>query len=95
MGPCYALGAIVPSPRLLELYPNSWRGFPFKRLARYFDVFLPMAYWTYHASTFAGARDYTRDSVSGIRRRTGDPTCRCTRSGARRGTPPPRACAAS
>ena len=72
VGSSYALGAIVPSPRLLELYPNSWRDFPFRRLARYFDVFLPMAYWTYHASTFAGARDYTRDSVSGIRRLTGD-----------------------
>jgi hypothetical protein len=73
VGPSYALGAIVPSPRLFELYPNSWRDFPFRRLARYFDVFLPMAYWTYHASTFKDARDYTRDSVSGIRRLTRDP----------------------
>ena len=73
VGSSYALGAIVPSPRLFELYPNSWRGFPFRGLARYFDVFLPMAYWTYHASTFNGARDYVRDSISGIRRLTRDP----------------------
>ena len=73
MGSGYALGAIVPSPRLLDLYPNSWPGFPFKRLAKVFDVFLPMAYWTFHASTLGGAHDYARDSMSGIRHLTGDP----------------------
>jgi len=73
VGPGYALGAIVPSPRLLDLYPNSWPGFPYKRLAKVFDVFLPMAYWTFHATTLGGARDYARDSLSGIRKLTGDP----------------------
>lgn len=72
VGPGYALGAIVPSPRLLELYPRSWPGFPYRRLARSFDVFLPMAYWTFHTSTRDGAYAYTRHSVAGIRRETGD-----------------------
>jgi hypothetical protein len=73
VGSDYALGAIVPSPRLLDLYPNSWRNFPYRRLARIFDVFLPMAYWTFHATTLKAAHDYARDSVSGIRQLTGDP----------------------
>lgn len=72
VGSEYALGAIVPSPRLLELHPNSWPGFPYRRLSRSFDVFLPMAYWTFHATTLDGAHDYVRDSVSGIRLLTGD-----------------------
>ena len=72
-GKGYALGAIVPSPRLLDLYPQSWPGFPFKRLAKVFDVFLPMAYWTFHTPTLNDARAYTRDSVSGIRALAGDP----------------------
>ena len=72
VGTDYALGAIVPSPRLLDLYPNSWRNFPYRRLAEVFDVFLPMAYWTFHATTLDAAHDYARDSVSGIRRLTGD-----------------------
>ena len=65
VGPGYALGAIVPSPRLLDLYPESWPDFPYKRLAKFFDVFLPMAYWTFHATTLKDARDYARDSIPG------------------------------
>lgn len=72
VGTDYALGAIVPSPRLLDLYPQSWRDFPYRRLAKLFDVFLPMAYWTFHETTLEGAHDYVRDSVSGIRQLTGD-----------------------
>jgi hypothetical protein len=70
VGSGYALGAIVPSPRLLDLYPGSWPGFPYRRLARSFDVFLPMAYWTFRTSGGKGARDYTRDSIAGIRDKT-------------------------
>ncbi len=72
VGDDYALGAIVPSPRLLDLYPDSWPGFPYRSLAKAFDVFLPMAYWTFHATTLNDARAYARDSVSGIRELTGD-----------------------
>lgn len=70
VGSGYALGAIVPSPRLLDLYPRSWPGFPFRRLAESFDVFLPMAYWTFHASTRRDAYEYARDSIAGIRHAT-------------------------
>jgi hypothetical protein len=70
VGPGYALGAIVPSPRLLDLYPGSWPGFPYERLAKSFDVFMPMAYWTFRTSTLQGAFEYTRDSIAGIRHMT-------------------------
>jgi hypothetical protein len=70
VGQEYTLGAIVPSPRLLELYPNSWPLFPYDRLAGFYDVFLPMAYWTFHTGTFKGAYGYTAKSISGIREET-------------------------
>ncbi len=70
VGSGYALGAIVPSPRLLDLYPGSWPGFPYERLAKSFDVFMPMAYWTFRTSTLQGAFEYTRDSIAGIRHKT-------------------------
>ena len=70
VGPGYALGAIVPSPRLLDVYPGSWPGFPYERLAKSVDVFLPMAYWTFRTNGLQGAYEYTRDSIAGIRHKT-------------------------
>ena len=44
VGPGYALGAITPSP--VGMSPYYWPGIPYRTLARYYDVFLPMAYST-------------------------------------------------
>jgi hypothetical protein len=67
----YPLGAITPSPRGMELSPSFWPGFPYGRLARYFDVFVPMAYWTYRTGGERGARLYIARSIELVRRRTG------------------------
>lgn len=69
----YPLGAITPSPRGMELYPQFWPGFPYARLARHFDVFIPMAYWTYQAGSRWGAHRYIARSVELIRMGTGRP----------------------
>jgi hypothetical protein len=67
VGPGYALGAIIPSP--IGMSPYYWPGIPYRSLARYYDVFLPMAYFTdagvrgssatlaYLAATVAAIRD--------------------------------------
>ena len=47
VGPSYALGAIVPSGRRMRLDPGYWPAFPYRGLARSFDVFLPMTYFAY------------------------------------------------
>jgi hypothetical protein len=74
VGPEYPLGAIVPSPRGLD-YPGSyWPGFPFRVLARTYDVFLPMTYFTWRVSGEHGAHWYTAQNIGIIRRRTGDQT---------------------
>ncbi len=73
-GPRYALGAIIPSPVGLRRHPAYWPRFPFRSLARFYDVFLPMAY-----ATDAGVRGskatraYNATDVAVIRKRTGDP----------------------
>lgn len=48
VGPSYALGAIIPSPRGMEIRPDYWSPFPYAALAELYDVFLPMVYSTYH-----------------------------------------------
>src|SRR5262249_21183521 len=46
VGSSYALGAIIPSPRGMQLNAAYWPGFPYAQLANVYDVFLPMGYFT-------------------------------------------------
>jgi len=73
VGRRYALGAIIPSPRGLELSPTVWPGFPYAGLAETFDVFLPMVYFTYRTHGRADTRDYVAASIDVLRRETGNP----------------------
>ena len=74
VGPDYPLGAIVPSPVSLAMPTTYWPAFPFRSLARAYDVFLPMTYFTYRVSGEDGAHWYTAQNIEIIRRLTGDPT---------------------
>jgi hypothetical protein len=69
-----ALGAIVPSPRGLQLHPHYWPGFPFAALARSLDVFLPMGYFTYRPHYPGGSEAYTLTNFLLLRAWTNDPT---------------------
>ena len=71
VGPSYALGAIVPSGRRMRLDPGYWPAFPYRGLARSFDVFLPMTYFAYGAKGARGRADTLYD-VALIRRGTRD-----------------------
>jgi hypothetical protein len=72
VGPDYALGAITPSP--VGMAPSYWPDIPYRTLARFYDVFLPMAY-----STLRGVRGskatlgYLSTTVAAIRTRAGNP----------------------
>jgi hypothetical protein len=72
-GPGYAIGAIVPDLRSTTLSPGLWPGFPYAAAARYYDVFLPMAYSSYrgHGGSFVYA--YSRSNVATVRALTGRP----------------------
>lgn len=72
VGPNYPLGAIVPSPRGMELRPRYWPGFPYEGLAKSYDVFMPMGYFTYRYKSAAAARAYTEANLEILRAETGD-----------------------
>ena len=71
VGPSYPLGAIVPSGRRMRLDPGYWPRFPYRGLARAFDVFLPMTYFAYGAKEARGRAD-TLEDIGLIRRETKD-----------------------
>ena len=71
VGPEYPLGAIIPSPRGMELIPTYWPGFPYRGLARLYEVFLPMAYSSFRAEGRAATYDYVARSVQLLREGAG------------------------
>jgi hypothetical protein len=72
VGPGYPLGAIIPSPVGMRLLPRYWPRFPYAGLARTYDVFLPMAYFSYRAHGAAAVSRYVQTSVTIIREKSGD-----------------------
>jgi hypothetical protein len=71
--PDLTLGAIVPSPRGMQLLPWYWPLFPYEQLAQTFDVFLPMGYFTYRTHEPARSGSYTRRNLVLLREGTGNP----------------------
>jgi hypothetical protein len=73
VGPGYALGAITPSP--IGMSPSYWPHIPYRALARVYDVFLPMAYFTFRGVRGSKATlAYLSATVAAVRNGTGDPT---------------------
>jgi hypothetical protein len=71
------LGAIVPPAVLMEVVnPDFWPNFPWKRIAPSFDVWLPMAYWTFRSAgdPYRDAFTYTDESIRRMRADLGSPT---------------------
>ncbi len=56
----YPLGAIIPSPRGMQLVEHYWERFPYQEIESYYDIWLPMGYYTYRYSGKQAAYDYTR-----------------------------------
>ncbi len=70
------LGAIVLEPVLIEdVNPQYWPAFPWRKLRPYYDVWLPMAYWTNRtqASGWRSAARYTAENIRRVRANLGDP----------------------
>ncbi len=74
VGRQYPLGAIVPDQRSTSVsLPSVWPRFPYRRLRRYYDVFLPMSYSTHRGKGSGFVYTYTRANVQYLRLATGDP----------------------
>jgi len=67
VGPDYAMGAIVPEAKALY-----WPNFPYRTVMRYFDAFLPMAYFTFRTQGADGVHRFISSNVRAIRDETGD-----------------------
>src|SRR4051812_39139337 len=74
VGRRYPLGAIIPSPVGIRRHPTYWPHFPYRSLARFYNVFLPMAYATNrHIRGIKATRAYDAADIAIIRSRTGKP----------------------
>lgn len=73
VGPDYALGAIIPNPRGMELRRDYWQPFPYADLAGVYDVFVPMVYSTYRGDGAAIVRREVTRSMEILRTATGRP----------------------
>jgi hypothetical protein len=74
VGHRYPLGAVIPSPVGIRRHPHYWPHFPYRSLARFYNVFLPMAYATdRHIRGIAATRAYDAADIAIIRSRTGKP----------------------
>ncbi len=72
-GPDLALGAIIPSPRGMEIRPAYWPGFPYAQLAAIYDAFLPMTYFTGSVKGPDAVYGYLARSLAILRARTQNP----------------------
>ena len=68
-GKDYPLGAITPDP-VSSLY---WPRFPYERVRRLYDVFVPMGYFSFRAEGYERVRRYTAKGIRTIRQESGDP----------------------
>lgn len=71
-GPSYPLGAIIPSPVGMSRDFSNWSPFPYGMLARKYDVFVPMAYYTWHGKGNAAAY---ADALANVRILRAQPGC--------------------
>lgn len=72
VGSSYPLGAIIPSPRGMQLVPSYWPDFPYAELGAIYDVFLPMTYFSYRVEGGRAVEDYIVRSMAIVREKTGD-----------------------
>ena len=76
VGASVPVAAIVyPAVQLEVLNTTLWPDFPYRRVARYVDLWMPMSYYTFRSpeSGLRSAYRYTVDSVDRLRRHLGDP----------------------
>ncbi len=72
--PDRSISAIVLEPVLLEdVNPNYWPAFPWAEIAPYYDVWMPMSYWTNRKGEWRAAYPYTAENMARVRARIGQP----------------------
>lgn len=71
--PGQAIGGIVLEPVLIEdLSATYWPDFPWTEIEPYYDVWMPMAYWTNRVGEWRSAYRYTSTNIVRVRSNLGD-----------------------
>ncbi|MFZ4584646.1 MAG: hypothetical protein ACOYNI_05395 [Acidimicrobiia bacterium] len=71
------LGAIVFPPVQTEVLNRTlWPDFPYRTLGSLYDVWMPMAYWTFRTGDYRDAYRYTAESIQRLRTNLDDPSTR-------------------
>lgn len=74
--PGATIGAAVMPPVQLEVVNTRyWPDFPYREIAPFYDMWMPMGYWTFRSAA-SGYRDpyaYTKENVVRLRRNVGRP----------------------
>jgi hypothetical protein len=73
VGASYPMGAIVIPPTSLEANAQRWPDFPWTSLAKSYQLFMPMNYWTAHGKDPQTASDLTKRNIEKTRSLTGKP----------------------
>lgn len=71
VGPDYILGGIVP-----DVQSAYWPGFRYDKVAKFYDVTMPMSYYSYRVSGGTAVYNYVLENIDQIRLRSGDPSLR-------------------
>jgi len=64
--------AVYPAVQAEVVNPALWPRFPYKRLAKDIDVWMPMAYWTFRDGQYRDPYAYTQESIDRLRRNVDD-----------------------
>ena len=74
LGTKAAIGAtVLPAVQTEVINPSYWPGFPWAQLKPYYDVWLPMAYWSFRDGAYKSGYTYVTESVRRMRALVGDP----------------------
>lgn len=68
VGPNYTMAGIVPDVQSL-----FWAPFPYASVAEYYDLIMPMSYFTYRVEGRKAVKAYIAENFTQIRSATGDP----------------------
>ena len=74
LGPKATIGAtVLPAVQTEVINPLYWPGFPWAELKPYYDVWMPMAYWSFRDGVYKSGYTYVTESVRRMRALVGDP----------------------
>jgi hypothetical protein len=60
-------GIVYPAVQAEIINPGLWPRFPYKRLAKSLDVWMPMTYWTFRDGDYRDPYAYTAESITRLR----------------------------